>query len=106
METNNAVGIGTELKINVHIEPLGGLHMSDYDFSAKFYTRAVKSVVVHKEDMIQVDADNYIALVDTSNMTTGVVMMVVTAQIPDADFPDGLRTETTMPINTNISIVK
>jgi hypothetical protein len=80
--------------------------MSDYDFTAKFYTKAVKTVVVHKQDMIQVDEDNYIALVDTKTMTAGIIQMVVQAEIPDADFPDGLRTETTMPINTNISIVK
>lgn len=100
------IGIGTELKINVHIEPIGDLHMSDYDFTAKFYTKAVKTVVVHKQDMIQVDEDNYIALVDTKTMTAGIIQMVVQAEMPDADFPDGLRTETTMPINTNISIVK
>lgn len=100
------IGIGTELKINVHIEPIGDLHMSDYDFSAKFYTRAIKPVVVHKRDMIQVDADNYIARVETGYMTPSVLTMVVTAQIPDADFSDGLRTEVTAPINLYISLVK
>lgn len=99
-------GIGTELKINVHIEPFGDLHMSDYDFSAKFYTRAIKPFVVHKRDMIQVDNDNYIARVETGYMTPSVLTMVVTAQIPDADFPDGLRTEVTAPINLYISLVK
>ena len=99
-------GIGTKLKINVNVEPFGDLHMSDYDFSAKFYTRAIKAVVVHKSDMIHVDNDNYIARVDTISMTPGVLMMVVTAQIPDADFSDGLRTETTIPINLDITLVK
>lgn len=99
-------GIGTDLKINVQLEPIGDLHMSDYDFSAKFYTRAIKPVVVHKRDMIQVDNDNYIARVYTSSMTPGLLMMVVTAQIPDADFPDGLRTETSIPIDLDITLVK
>jgi hypothetical protein len=100
------VGIGTELKINVHIDPMGDLHMSDYNFTARFYTRALKPVVVNKEDMIEVDSDNYIALVDTKTMTAGVIMMVVTCDIPDSDFADGLRYEVSAPINTGIQIVK
>lgn len=103
---NSVIGLGTELKINVNIEPIGNLHMSDYDFTAKFFTRAVKPVVVNKSDMVQEDDDNYIALVDTRQMTAGMVQMVIQAEIPDADFKDGLRTEITMPINTGIILVK
>ena len=73
-------GIGTDLKINVQLEPFGDLHMSDYDFSAKFYTRAIKPVVVHKSDMLRVDNDNYIARVYTSSMTPGLLMMVVASR--------------------------
>ncbi len=28
--------LGTELKINVHIEPIDGLHMIDYDFECDY----------------------------------------------------------------------
>lgn len=100
------VGIGTELKINVHIEPMGDLHMSDYNFTVRFYTRALKPVVVNKEDMIEIDRDNYIALVDTKTMTAGAIQMVIQAELPDADFEDDLRTEITMPISTGIILVK
>jgi hypothetical protein len=100
------VGIGTRLKINVHIEPMGDLHMSDYNFAARFYTRALKPVVVNKEDMIKIDSDNYIALVDTRTMTAGLLQMVIHAEIPDGDFADGLRYEVSAPINTGIPIVK
>lgn len=27
--------LGTELKINVHVEPIDGLYMKDYELSAK-----------------------------------------------------------------------
>ena len=29
--------LGTELKINVHVEPVDGYHMEDYDFACSFY---------------------------------------------------------------------
>ena len=29
--------LGTELKINVHVEPIDGLHMSEYDFECVFF---------------------------------------------------------------------
>lgn len=87
---------GTELKINVHVEPIDGLHMSDYDFECLFYVNINKHVVVSKADMKEVDIDNYLALI-TSDLTNkigrGAIKMKITAYIPDADFPDGLRTE-------------
>lgn len=88
--------LGTELKINVHVEPIDGLHMSDYDFECLFYVNTNKHVVVSKADMKEVDIDNYLALI-TSDLTNkigrGAIKMKITAYIPDADFPDGLRTE-------------
>lgn len=100
------IGLGTELKINVHIEPIGDLHMSDYDFSVRFYTKSGSPTVsIDKSEMREVDADNYIALVDTSGMTAGVVQMVVKALIPDTDSADLYRTEVTPPIVTDIMLV-
>lgn len=100
------IGIGTELKINVHIEPIGDLHMSDYDFSVRFYTKSGSPTIsITKNEMVKVDDDNYIAFVDTSGMTAGVVQMVVKALIDDADSADGYRTEVTPPIITDIMLV-
>jgi hypothetical protein len=100
------IGLGTELKINVHIEPIGDLHMSDYDFSVRFYTKSGSPTIsTTKNEMVEVDTDNYIALVDTSGMTAGVVQMVVKALIPDADSADLYRTEVTPPIITDIMLV-
>lgn len=35
---------GTEFKINIHIDPLDGYHMSNYDFDLEFFCKQNKSV--------------------------------------------------------------
>lgn len=88
--------LGTELKINVHVEPIDGYHMSGYDFECQFYVYTNKSVAISKADMIKVDDDNYLALITSElaqKIGRGTIKMKITAHIPDADFPDGMRTE-------------
>lgn len=95
--------LGTEFKINVHVEPIDGLHMSDYDFTCVFYIYGKGNVSLNKSDMIRVDEDNYIACIDSGKLGVGVIMMRITAQIPDADFPNFLRTEV-QTISTDIIV--
>lgn len=97
--------IGTELKINVHVEPIDGFHMSDYDFTCRFYIYTNRYVELKKSEMIRVDDDNYIACIDSSKLGAGLVMMRITALIPDDDFPDGLRTEVET-VDTKVTIRK
>lgn len=93
--------VGTELKFNVSITPMNDVHMDDYDFECTFYpyvrsgkVNHKKSVVVTKAEMIRVDADNYIACVDTTVIGAGEIMLRVAAHLPDEEMPgDGLRTE-------------
>lgn len=86
--------IGTELKINVHVEPIDGkVHLADCEFKCEFYVYTNKSVVVEKKDMVQVDKDNFIALVDTSKIGCGTIQMTIEVDVPDGDFPDHLRKE-------------
>lgn len=88
--------LGTELKINVHVEPIDGYHMSDYDFECQFYVYTNKSATISKADMIKVDDDNYLALITSElaqKIGRGAIRMRLTAHIPDFDFSDGLRTE-------------
>ena len=95
--------LGTKFKINIHVEPIDGLHMDDYDFSCRFYVYTNRVVRIEKKDMIQVDQDNYIACVDSSKLGIGAVMMRITAFIPDVDFHDRLRTEVET-VSTGITI--
>ena len=99
--------LGTELKINVHVEPIDGLHMSDYDFECAFFVFANRKVVVKKSEMKKVDDDNYIALRDSvkgHQIGKGNINMEITAHIPDGDFDDGVRTEKAVSF-TGITIV-
>lgn len=97
--------IGTELKINVHLDRLDGYRMSDIDFSCEFYVYTNRKVSVSKEQMIKVDDDNYIACVDSTQLGVGKIMCRVTANIPDADFDDGIRKEVDTA-DTNIIITR
>ena len=99
--------LGTELKINVHVDPIDGLHMRDYDFECAFFVYTNKKVVIAKKEMKKVDDDNYIALIDKVKglqLGRGTINMEITAHIPDGDFEDGLRTEKTV-VCTGVTIV-
>ena len=97
--------LGTELKINVSIEPIGELTMDDYEFVVDMYCSPKKIATTHKVDAIRIDSDNYVVIVDTEVVGAGELKCKVTAQIPDGDFPDALRTEV-VAINTGINIIK
>lgn len=88
--------LGTELKINVHAEPIDGMHMSEYDFECVLYVYTNRKVVIPKSKMKKVDDDNYLMMVeqvDAIKIGKGRVNAEITAHIPDSDFSDGLRTE-------------
>ena len=103
----------TEYKINVHAEPIDGLSMDKYDFECQFYVYSNKVVTIKKEFMKQqesngvLDPNNYIAILDSEKgkaLGRGSVKMRFIAHIPDADFPDGTRTEVAEVNNLNIII--
>lgn len=98
-------GIGTELKLNVHLDRLDGYRMSDIDFSCDFYVYTNRKVSINKEQMIKADDDNYVACVDSTKLGIGKIMCRVTAYIPDADFEDGLRKEVET-VETNVTITR
>lgn len=96
--------LGTELKISVHVDPIDGLHMSDYDFTCTFFVYKNKSVVVNKKDFTRVDDDNYITKVDTMKVGAGQLKMKFEADIPDSDMDDGFRKEVEL-VDLNVTIV-
>lgn len=84
---------GTQKKINIHIESINDLTMDDYDFTIKVYTRLPECLIVTKDEMMRIDAENYVALIDTSSLHSGELKLEITTTIPDTDFPDGYRKE-------------
>jgi hypothetical protein len=105
MATDNNIFIGTELKLNINIEPMGEFTMDDYDWSVDVYCSAKRVVTIAKRDAIRIDENNYVLLVDTEELGAGDVKCKITAYIPDFDFPDTLRTEVSM-IDTGINVIK
>lgn len=97
--------IGTEYKINVRMAPMGEIHLADCDFEAKFYTGSMHNQIIKKEDMIEVDADNFLAMVDSTLTGQGELKMRITVHLPDADFDDGVRTEVKV-VDTGIVVEK
>ena len=96
--------LGTELKINVHVDPIDGMHMSDYDFECVFFVYKNRPLVIKKNEMTKVDEDNYIANVVSAKVGTGNLMMKFIADIPDSDMNDGLRKEVEL-VDLNIPII-
>lgn len=99
--------LGTELKLNINIEPINGVSMDEYDFEVELICGAFKTQrkIIKKSEAIRVDADNYIICFDTTEIGIGILKCKVTAYIPDGDFKDGKRTEI-IENYTGIEIIK
>lgn len=94
---------GSQIKLNIHIEPLGDLHMEDYDFECKFYIFPKRFIIISKSEMVKIDADNYVVLVDTTDLGVGQLHMSLTANLPDEDFPTVTRKEIAC-VDTGVTI--
>ena len=105
MATNTEIFIGTELKLNVNIEPMGEFTMDDYDWYVEVYCSTKRVVALPKKTAIRIDSDNYVVLIDSEELGAGDVKCKVVALIPDFDFSDTIRKEVAM-VDTGINIVK
>ena len=84
------VFIGTELKFKLEIEAKG-FDMTSGNFKVDLVCG--KNVITKTKDSIATDGEgNYYVCFDTADLGVGKVTAIVTAYVPDADFPDGLRT--------------
>lgn len=98
---------GTEIKLNLHIDSIGELHMTDYDWTCNIYTSPESSITMGKNNCLNNDTligkDDYLIPIDTGQLDPGTIKIKVTAYIPDKDFEDDLRTEIQV-VNTNIRV--
>lgn len=99
-----SIQYGTEFKLNVNMEEIDGYSMGDVDFVCYFYTSSSTVVEIEKADMIEVDEDNYVAVLSSEDIGYGFITIKYEADIPDADFDDGLRHEVVI-IKTPLRIV-
>lgn len=83
--------IGTDLKFRIDIQA-EGFDMANDDFSIQL--RSGNDLIEVPDDNIVYDEDgNYFLLVNTSQLKAGPLQMIVTANVPDGDFPNGVRRE-------------
>lgn len=86
------VFVGTEVKFKVNITS-SGFNMDNDDWSVTIRVGSVsrefaKADCVHGED-------GYYVCFDTTEFGVGTYYAIVRADVPDSDFPDGIRTEFT-----------
>ena len=85
--------VGTGLKFVLEITAAGfDMQTDDFELTLK---RGPKSIVIQKAEMLQDAQDNFIVCFDSAELGTGVVQAIVTAYVPDLDFPTGIRKEIT-----------
>ncbi len=94
---------GSEFKLNISMDVIDEQHMEDVEFFCTFKAGG-KGVNVQKSSMIKVDADNYLAPLDSTNLGKGVLTIKYETDIPDEAFADGYRHEI-IDIPTKIKIV-
>lgn len=85
--------IGTDLKFKLEITASGFDQGTD-EYTIDLYSGSKRITVT--QDQIIDDGDGFYLLVPTSQLKPGVLKMVVTAKVPDGDFPSGYRNEVTV----------
>ena len=95
--------VGTEIKLNVSIDPIGEYTMDKYEFVVQFYCSQSRVVEIKKAEAYREDDSNYIFCLDTEETGIGRLKCKVIAQVPDGQFVGG-RTEISV-IDTGIDIV-
>ena len=101
------VPIGSDTKIEFTADLPDGLTLGDIAFTGKVINANQKDKVMDftKADCIKADESGefYVVLVDSETMGVGSLVMKLTVQIPDTDYPSGYRKEV-VRINPHIRI--
>lgn len=101
-----AVPFGSQVKVLVTAELDEGWHLSDVDFSVSIYNEddPEKAHLFTKSNCIKVNDDNYVVLVDTTELGIGTYAGRLMVFIPDTDYPGGTRTEITH-LDTDVRVI-
>lgn len=97
--------LGADYKFNLHIEPIYGKKMSEFDFSVEVYCSPNKSRKFEKAELLKLDDDNYAISGNTADLGLGTIKMMITVEVPDPDIEDTKRT-LIEGVNTGIMVVR
>lgn len=85
--------IGSEVKLKLSVTNIDSCNLEDCDFDVIFYADAYEAdktntnfiYHVFKDSMRKIDANTYTCLVDSSKTGTGIIRLLMTIYVPDAD---------------------
>lgn len=97
--------IGSDITLNVNINRIGNLTMDKLSFTLRFFTSGGPYIELYKDQLKRIDADNYIACVNTASLKSGKLLMRAYISVPDQYYPDGNRVEI-VEVDTNIYLSK
>lgn len=95
---------GSDVKLNVHVDPFGGFSMSDYNFSVELFTGKGKIITIDKSEAKKLDNDNYMVVCNSTPLGLGRIIGLVRCEIPDSDFEELKRIEI-VRVDTGINII-
>lgn len=101
------VPLGSDAKVEFSVDIPDGLTIDDVDFTGivRSLGESKASVPFAKSDCLRTETGSYVVLVDTDKLGTGIIMLRLTLQIPDTDFPAGFR-RAVVDINPYIRITQ
>ena len=88
MANTSTYYVGTDLKFLISIEASG--FSMDEDHYSVVLRCGGKEV---PGDVVEGDNNEHYLIIDSSQFGSGTLKMIVYAEVPDEDFPDGARTE-------------
>lgn len=99
------VTLGSQEKILITADLPDDLTMMEVDFTVEVTNTEAKdkAKTFQKTECILTDEGDYMVIIDTDDFGVGVLMVKVTFQIPDTDFPSGFR-KSVVRINPHITI--
>ena len=93
MNEQESYYVGTDLKFELDITA-SGFDMAEDDYEITLVSNNRSYDVESKDIVTSTDGKQYL-LVDTTKFPSGLIKMVVTAYVPDDDFPNAVRREVT-----------
>lgn len=92
-------------KIRFKVEPIGGVHLAQCDFTLSLFVTINKKIEFDKSKCVKIDDDTYTVTFNTKDVGRGTVRMSLNIRVPDKTYEDGVKDINTMPICTGVADV-
>lgn len=96
--------LGSDVKLNVHVERMGDVPMSKYHFTVDVFAGKSNTITIDKSEAKQIDDDNYMVCFNSSALGLGRIIAIVKCEIPDEEIKGHKRTEI-VRVDTGLNII-